>query len=679
MDSDRARWAQATYASFQSLRFGGGGGWRLGKYRGIDDQEAEWVRQHAPTRLDPVQKFDDFIASDEIDRLPRRFAYFPQGVGTTDVYMQSVPAGKDATGRPGNVFTHVFFNRSPDEPKSVSYPIELYDSEDFLTPFRAPAVNSVELPEVGEPAGCPLDPSITWVMVNGLQGDRMGALFALQQAVEIGPVVLVTNNVDEAVNWIQALSITMSPVEARKVGFCTFERAETLTLTPQSIACVPRDDLNELRVRCPVVDIENPKTYAEPITEWNRLTAAVLSSDKVEEVAEKQRHYSKDSATFGAGLAAIVLEQPSLFDAQTVDVAAKLLPAAQPAPQPDQQQLAAARGSDFYRWLENGVTQGYLTEDELHSGVFHNKIVDNDDLFEWLKTPADIGNRVVASAILAAWEERFRPDGPWGSEWLGHPGACIHPETADQLGFATSSSVPARISEIAARIQTSGLQAVHPAECGYFLSEMTQLQRNHNYFVPRSGDELTGLWHLVEREQLIDTGYQQWYEEHQQAHQLLEQIHTGVDLGSVLAALNNPETQKRIAFPMRDLMTSYEFRDALLRMATVILAVSDVFDIFQGRHQEKAKVHETVHGGLLRGVDWERICPTDNELKGLVDSVIWPDYRDMHLDISMKRRAINAAGRLSEQYRSSVAQQPRIGETLDKVAGLLAARQGELR
>lgn len=331
------RWAHVTYASFRNAA--GRGGWHVGPSVNADPADEQTVTEHAPTSLVHTHAFDDFISKAEIEKLPRRFEYLP--LGETGLMMQSVPAGTDATGRPGNVFTHAVVDHDLSAPLSSVYPINLYRSPDLLTPFRVASVNAVEL-EAGleEPRPGPLaDLAVAWLMVSSMMGDRTGSLHQLQDLISEGRQlpVLVAKNGNEAVYWLQALSSTLAPAEARRLlRFSTFERAASLPVfTPGSspqVVVVPAQDLPELRQRTDVrvVDIADPATHTtSPESTWARLSSGVFGSslEPTEIVAGLDTVTADlDAAQLGAlglgdGLARFVRANPTLFDAALAEVA----------------------------------------------------------------------------------------------------------------------------------------------------------------------------------------------------------------------------------------------------------------------------------------------------------------------------------------------------------------------
>lgn len=336
------RWTHVTYASFRNAS--GQGGWSAGPSISASEKDRQRVAEFAPTSLLPIQSFDDFIGSAEIAALPRRFEYrvIPEGA----LLMQSVPSGKDATGRPGNVFTHAVIDRDLNAPLQAQYPISFFGSPDLRTPFRAAAVNAVELPtDLGEPRPGPMaDLMAAWMMVDDMYGNRRGALYRLQDVLQEGrelPVLLLQNP-KEAAYWLQALSATLTPAEARRLlHFSTFERAATLP-APEVIngvlpvLVVPREDREQLTGRSGIclVDPADPDTYAAPPqSSWSQLTAGLLQgtvdpSDFVSQLIEANRDTeSSPEAQFrlGDGLARLVRQRAGKVSAELLKLAKRHL------------------------------------------------------------------------------------------------------------------------------------------------------------------------------------------------------------------------------------------------------------------------------------------------------------------------------------------------------------------
>lgn len=334
MTAPRRRWSHVTYASFRNQA--GGGGWNIGPSVNTDLSDEQVVAEHAPTSMVPTQSFDDFIGAAEIAELPRRFEYLP--LQDRGLFLQSVPAGKDATGRPGNVFTHAFIDHDLSRPLAATYPINLYRSEDLLTPFRIASVNAVTLSQdLQEPRPGPLtDLAVAWMMVTTMLGDRTGALYRLQDALSEGTTtpVLMVKNANEAVYWLQALSSTLSPDEARRLlRFTTFERAAALPapLPGQGhpVVVVPATDKDALKRLdgITVIDPADPQTRETPPgSPWSELTRGVFTVglsplQVVEFLAEEPAADNVVVPRLGDGLARLVKRRPGLFAAGLADVA----------------------------------------------------------------------------------------------------------------------------------------------------------------------------------------------------------------------------------------------------------------------------------------------------------------------------------------------------------------------
>lgn len=296
--------------------------------------DLQLIAEVSPTNIETVTGFDDFISSEDIDALPRRFEYRP--MRERSLIMQSVPAGKDATGRPGNVFTHAVIDNDLDSPLKALYPIALYRSGDLLTPFRVAAVNAAELPaDLGEPASGPMaDLALSWMMIDSMFGDRRQAFHHLQDVLQAGEktAVLVLNNTNEAAYWIQALSSTLTPNEARRLlHYSTFERAATLpspdrSMEASSLFVIPRGD-RELLADRPGIAIIDPEQSSDNPTggegSWARMTAGLYKDgfDPDVLVAALIRANDKldgsqvELARFGDGLARLIRTSGNAVDA----------------------------------------------------------------------------------------------------------------------------------------------------------------------------------------------------------------------------------------------------------------------------------------------------------------------------------------------------------------------------
>ncbi|GAB3594416.1 hypothetical protein CFAEC_11825 [Corynebacterium faecale] len=410
------RWTHVTYASFKGTA--GRGGWKVGSWSAHATREdLQLIAEVSPTHIETVRPFDDFISSEEIEALPRRFEYRPL-TEQRSLLMQSVPAGKDATGRPGNVFTHAVIDADLDSALQSSYPISLYRSADLLTPFRAAAVNTAELADdLGEPRPGPMsDLTLSWMMVDSMFGNRRQHFHQLQDVLQAGErtAVLVLNNTNEAAYWIQALSSTLTPNEARRLlHYSTFERAVTLPARDKSVEAsslfvVPGSD-RELLVDRPdiiIIDPEQPvEADAGPQGTWAQMTAGLYTAGFDPEVLvagliNANANLDADQrklARFGDGLARFIrggdttvgkltrmTADQHLFGAPTAKKTPEVVPA-QPEPQKidiltrasevihsprrvveSQEWTSLRHRADSPRWIGNMSEQAINNIEKLH-------------------------------------------------------------------------------------------------------------------------------------------------------------------------------------------------------------------------------------------------------------------------------------------------------------------------
>ncbi|MDU3173948.1 MAG: hypothetical protein E6689_00740 [Corynebacterium striatum] len=133
--------------SFASFSRGNGraGGWGVGAVSGdISQEQLQELVSFVPTSLNSGTPIPDFPSAQERAELVRRTAVFTlTEEGEQWVTMVSVPAGIDATGRGGNVFTYTAVSDGgvPPAPADVLY------SPDVPTPFSIFEVDKVEIPE----------------------------------------------------------------------------------------------------------------------------------------------------------------------------------------------------------------------------------------------------------------------------------------------------------------------------------------------------------------------------------------------------------------------------------------------------------------------------------------------------------------------------------------------------
>lgn len=261
---NRTRWGQLTYSSFDR-HDGRGGGWQVKDTTGdLAGDEIEFLRARVQTQFDPGVELPRFPTPAEIEEFPRRLIHGPARVrlGETALW-HHVPAGNDASGRPGNVFAHVVFDRNPDASDPLR-PIERWRSDGWLVPFGPEQVLAADLTSADPPPPGPLNRRTISSWLFAPRQWRMQTLAVLLDAARAamagGPlIVLGVDDVDEAANWIAAVSFAMSAGTARRFHFSTLERPDTLAEAADRelhLACVPRPDLAALARREGIVAID---------------------------------------------------------------------------------------------------------------------------------------------------------------------------------------------------------------------------------------------------------------------------------------------------------------------------------------------------------------------------------------------------------------------------------------
>ena len=230
------------------------GGWQIKQTVGeLSADETQWlvsgIRTALPPRLEPLP---DYPSPQQLDAAPRRLAYRRRTDGEVrgGGYWHTVPAGTDSTGRPGNVFTHVLLDRTPDVVGSLR-PIQRWRSSSWLRPYGPVAVGDAVLPPdpPGDGQAVTKDSVVAFALDTSTW--RLGTLLGLLDAVAAAlaggpPVILGVTSVDSAAQWIGLVSFLMSSGTAATLNFSTFDRADQLgpaLEAGQHLSAVPVTDL----------------------------------------------------------------------------------------------------------------------------------------------------------------------------------------------------------------------------------------------------------------------------------------------------------------------------------------------------------------------------------------------------------------------------------------------------
>lgn len=220
------RYAELIYASCDDL--GSGGGWQVKDESGdLTAAERQALTARIATRFDAGEPLPTYPTPAEIADRRARLVYSPLK-GDAAAYWHTVDAGRDATGRPGNVFAHVVLDRQVSGASPVR-PIELWKSPHWLRPYGAAEVASATLAgsPFPEPAGH-ITPTSVITFLIGTEVDRQSVfrvlLDAVHHAMSGGPGVMLTiGDLDNGPSWIAAVSYFMSPATARRFSWSTHD------------------------------------------------------------------------------------------------------------------------------------------------------------------------------------------------------------------------------------------------------------------------------------------------------------------------------------------------------------------------------------------------------------------------------------------------------------------------
>lgn len=221
-----SQFAQLIYTSYDDGS--PDGGWRVKAETGeLTPNERQVLTSRIVTRFDVGAPLQAYPKPEDIAGRPARLAYAPLSAEAAG-YWHTVDAGKDGTGRPGNVMAHVVLDRTVNAPSALR-PIQLWGSPKWLRSYAPAEVNAATL----TPADLPEPSTETTVasvvqFLTGTTIDRQGVFRVLLDAVYAtltgGPgVMLVTHDLDSGPRWIAAISYFMSPCTARHFSWCSHD------------------------------------------------------------------------------------------------------------------------------------------------------------------------------------------------------------------------------------------------------------------------------------------------------------------------------------------------------------------------------------------------------------------------------------------------------------------------
>ncbi|MGP5082582.1 GAP1-N2 domain-containing protein [Corynebacterium variabile] len=266
-----------SYASF-SPRDDRPGGWSVGQSSGeLSPMWKDEIIAYIPTQISDPVTLSSFPDKADLARRLRRFAWLPApwkpgGSADTGVFFASSPAGQDASGRPGNVFTYALVSDAGELPQH--HAVKLMFSRSVPAPYGKRKVDDAVLPELGpgfsgaEPS--PLTDDVLDAFLAGAPAESAGGaaslpvecsrvtaptgstsrqevLGALVELVMNGRQVVFLTDPAEGPLWVAALARVLPETLPgdRSFTWSTYERAtgvaEVLKLGTSLVIMPPGD------------------------------------------------------------------------------------------------------------------------------------------------------------------------------------------------------------------------------------------------------------------------------------------------------------------------------------------------------------------------------------------------------------------------------------------------------
>lgn len=163
-----------SYASF-APRDGHPGGWGVGRISGeVGPRLIDELIPLIPTQISDPVTLSAFPDRSDLARRLRRFAWLSAPQESRGVFFASSPAGQDASGRPGNVFTYVHVG-SPGDLRSRDA-VDLMLSPSIPAPFGKRKVEDATLPDLraGFVAPSPMTRTVVDAFLDGAPADSAG-------------------------------------------------------------------------------------------------------------------------------------------------------------------------------------------------------------------------------------------------------------------------------------------------------------------------------------------------------------------------------------------------------------------------------------------------------------------------------------------------------------------------
>jgi hypothetical protein len=336
------RFAQLTYTSFEPLD-GSRGGWQIKEASpDLSAAERELALANVPAEMRLVKPLSKYPTAEETGTLPLRLLYLPPDSGPA-MFVHSCPAGRDGSGREGNVFTHVLVDRdvwAMQGGQEVYRSIQMWRSPRWLTPFDVSNVQAARIAEElpPTPGGDTRTRVAEFICARPERALGLGALLdATMLAIEGGPpVVIIADDVDEGVAWIAAVTMLAGTEPAVSISFSTLESSVDLrTRGPKAaLSVLLRGEARVASLPASVVAVD-PTRQGRPSSglwipvagdsfpqmSWSKLVSPVVAAgadvlaDRMLAVDELSRNNSGLNVTAPDwALALAVAEEPRLAD-----------------------------------------------------------------------------------------------------------------------------------------------------------------------------------------------------------------------------------------------------------------------------------------------------------------------------------------------------------------------------
>lgn len=241
------------------------GGWQvIDLTPGVPEHEARLMLEDVCTQLVPVTPMEEFPTPQQVADRQRRLTF--RRVGGAGLLGHAVPAGPDATGRPGNVFSHLQLDSRWGVAGGTERPIDWWLAP-WEPPYGAAGVAGYRLPE-DAPVGDAYEvrSHVLRTMFDVAAAGRADLIavwldaiaWALARRRTLGAprcVVLLTDNPAAAPWWVGIASHLTTPNLSRELSFSTYDRGKDVAgelpgpagTPPPLVRVVPVEDARLLR------------------------------------------------------------------------------------------------------------------------------------------------------------------------------------------------------------------------------------------------------------------------------------------------------------------------------------------------------------------------------------------------------------------------------------------------